>query len=256
VSAHSASQRGGWLSALVARAADFVFEEVEETVEPAPVELKPHPVVAVVAATPRAGATTVARLLAAELATRVEGAASVAARTAPRRSALPSRAAIRLATGLAGVGDVRPVGRLCVVAPPTPRLDATVAPQADVAAAPALPAERLGGAVNAARYLAPVVLDLPADGSAAGITTIADRVVVLADASAEPALLDAVAGVVGGNPIKVVSRAADPEPWTDRADFVLPESRLRARAATVGIRAIGSLGSAISALADALEAPR
>jgi hypothetical protein len=272
MSAHSASQRGGWLSALVAQVSDFVFEDVDETVDRQPVELEPHPVVAVVAAAPRSGATTVARMLAAELATRVEGAASVVAATAPRRSAPPSRAAVRLATGLAGVGDVRPVGRLCVVAPPmpvdaiaappadvappTPRLDAAAAPQADVAVAPALPTARLAGAVNAARYLAPVVLDLPADGSAAGITTIADRVVVLADASAEPALLDAVADVVGGNPIKVVSRAADPEPWTDRADFVLPESRLGARAATVGTRAIGSLGSAISALADALEAAR
>jgi hypothetical protein len=255
VSAHSASQRGGWLSALVAQVSDFVFEEVDETVDPQPVELKPHPVVAVVAAAPRSGATTVARMLAAELATRAEGAASVVAATAPRRSAPPSRAAIRLATGLAGVGAVRPVGRLCVVAPPTP-VDASRAPKADVVVAPALLAGRLASVVNAARYLAPVVLDLPADGSAAGIASVADRVVVLADASAEPALLDAVAGVVGGNAIKVVSRAADPEPWTDRADFVLPDSRLGARAATVGTRAIGPLGSAITALADALEAPR
>jgi hypothetical protein len=77
--------------------------------------------------------------------------------------------------------------------------------------------------------------------------------VVIAAASGEPALLDAVAGAVGGRVIKVVNRSADAEPWADRADLILPDSRLGARAATVGTRALGGLGSGIGALADALE---
>jgi hypothetical protein len=231
VSAHSASHRGGWLSALVAQVSDYVFEEIEDAAQPQPTELKPQPVVAVVAAAPRSGATTVARLLAAELAARGDGAAVVVTSGSARRSAPPSRAAIRLATALSGVGTAQAVGRLCVLAP----------------------SEAL---VNAARYLAPVVLDLPADGSAAGVACVADRIVVVAAASGEPALLDAVAAVVGGGAIKVANRAVDPAGWADRADFLLPDSRLGARAAAVGTRAIGSLGPAVGALADAVERPR
>lgn len=230
MSAHSASHRGGWLSALVAQVSDWVFEEVEETVEAPPKELKPQPVVAVVAAAPRAGASTVARLLAAELAGSAEGAAVVVAGSTSRRSAPPSRAAIRVATALTGVGGTQPVGRLCVVA-----------------------GSGIAGIVNAARYLAPVVLDLPADGSAAGVARVADRVVVVCSAAGEPALLDAVAGVVGGGPVKVANRVVDPAEWRGRADFVLGDSRLGARAAALGARAPGSLGSAIAALAEALR---
>jgi hypothetical protein len=228
VSAHSASQRGGWLSALVAQVSDWIFEEAEETIEAPPMELKPHPVVAVVAAAPRAGASTVARLLAAELACRADGAAAVIASAARRRSAPPSRAAIRVATALTGVGATHPVGRLCV-------LDADAQP------------------AGTARYLAPVVLDVPADGSAAGIAAVADRVIVVGSAAGEPALLDAVASVIGGDVIKVANRVTDPGDWPDRADALLPESRLGARAAALGTRAIGSLGSEVAALADALE---
>lgn len=231
MSAHSASHRGGWLTALVAQVSDWVFEEVEETVEAPPAPPAPRLVVVVVAAAPRSGASTVARLLAAELAARTDGAAVVVGSTLARRSAPPSRAAIRVATALTGVGATHPVGRLCVVAT-----------GADVA--------------GAARYLAPVVVDVPADGSAAGIAHSADRVVVVGAASGEPALLDAVATVIGGEPIKVANRLADPSEWAGRADFLLPDSRLGARAAAVGTRALGSLGSGIAALADALEATR
>jgi hypothetical protein len=233
VSAHSASHRPGWLSALVAQVSDYVFEEVEEAVEPVPPELTPQPVVAVVAAAPRSGATTVARLLAAELASRCDGSALVVAPAPARRRTPPSRGAIRLATALAGAADAHPLGRICVAAG----------------------ADRTG-IVNAARYLAPVVMDVAADGSAAGIAAVADRLVVLTAATAEPALLDAVAGVVGGKAIKVANRIAEPGEWPTRADVLLPESRLAARAAAMGTRALGPLGSAITELADALEVPR
>jgi hypothetical protein len=240
VSAHSASHRGGWLSALVAQVSDYVFEEIEETVEQ-PQELVAHPVVAVVAAAPRSGTTTLARLLAAELASRrgrsapsrSDGSAVVLGSAKPRRAAPPARAAARLATALGGAVDAQPLGRICV------------APSADRASD-----------VNAARYLAPVVLDVAADGSAAGIADVADRIVVVTAASGEPALLDAVATVVGGNALKVANRVTEPALWEARADVRLPESRMAARAATMGTRALGPLGSAIAALADALEVAR
>ena len=110
--------------------------------------------------------------------------------------------------------------------------------------------------MNAARWLAPVVLDIPADGSGAGVADVADRVLVVTAASGEPALLDAVATVGGGNAIKVANRVGEPGAWETRADVRLPESRMAARAAAMGTRALGPLGSAIAALADALEAPR
>jgi hypothetical protein len=235
MSAHSASQRGGWLSALVAQVSDYVFEEVEETVEQ-PKELVAHPVLAIVAAAPRSGATTVARLLAAEVAARDDGASVLIASTPPRRTAPPSRAAIRLATALAGAAETQPVGRLCIAwGDGDPGREAVV---------------------NAARYLAPVVLDLPADGSAAGVAAIADRVAIVSAASGEPALLDAVAAIVGGDLVKVVTRVGEAADWPGRADVLLPDSRLAARASALGTRAIGSVGSGIAALADALGAGR
>src|SRR5207247_2490881 len=128
-----------------------------------------------------------------------------------RRSAPPSRAAVRLATALAGAAEAQPCGRLCLV-----RMRAATPAGADREAAAAADREALAAAdreapaaadpakvVNAARYLAPVVLDLPADGSAAGFAAIADHVVVVASAADEPALLDAVASGCGGDPVKV-----------------------------------------------------
>jgi hypothetical protein len=232
VSAHSASHGRSWLSALVAHVSEYVFEEIEETVEQ-PRELIAQPVVAVVAAAPRSGTSTVARLLAAELASRRDGSALVLGAARPRRGSPPSRASGRLATALGGAVDVQAVGRICVAA------------SSDRAAE-----------ANAARYLAPVVLDVPADGSAAGVAVVADRIVVVAAATGEPALLDAVATVIGGESLKVVNRVTEAGGWDGRADAQLPESRLAARAAGMGARALGPLGSAIAALADALEAGR
>jgi hypothetical protein len=116
-----------------------------------------------------------------------------------------------------------------------------------------LAAEPPEAVAAAARYLAPVVLDLPADGSGAVASSVADRVVVVAPGTGEPALLDAVASVVGSGALKVANRVADPAAWEGRADIQLPDSRLAARAAAVGTRPLGALGAAITALADALE---
>jgi len=100
------------------------------------------------------------------------------------------------------------------------------------------------------------VLDLPADGSAAGVAAIAERVAVVAAATSEPALLDAVAAVIGGDPLKVVNRLTDPAAWTERADTSLPECRIAVRAAAMGTRPLGPLGSAVAELADALGVSR
>lgn len=229
MSAHSASARGGWLSALVAQVSDYVFEPIEETVEPEPVALAPRSVVAVVSAAPRSGATAIARLLGAELAARGDGSALVTSSTVVRRTAPPSRPAARLATAMAGVGRVQPLGRICLM---------EGRPGDDVLAA--------------ARYLAPVILDLPPDGSAAGVASVADRIVVVGSAAGEPALLEAVATVVGGDPVRVVNRVTDAGEWSKRADLLLPDSRIAARAAALGTRPLGPLASGIAKLADAL----
>jgi hypothetical protein len=216
----------------MAQLSDYVFEDVEETVEPEPARLEPYPAVAVVSAAPRSGATTVARLLAAELSAR-DGAAVVTSPTPVRRHAPPSRAAIRLATALSGVGHVQPLGRICV--------------------ARSASASELSSTMAAARYLGPAVLDLPPDGSAAGAASLADRIVVVAGATDEPALLDAVATIVGGDPVKLVNRVSQPGDWASRADVLLPDSRIAARAAALGTRALGGLGDGIASLAEALR---
>jgi hypothetical protein len=217
---------------MAAQLAAYVLQPAEDTIEVEPVELEPFPVIAVVSAAPKSGATTVARLLAAELAAREDGVAVVTSGTEPpRRGGPPARAALRLATALRASADVRPIGRLCVAA--------------------GFDHEAL---VNAARYLAPVVLDVPPDGSAASVARIADAVAVVAAGSSEPALPAAVALVLGGEPVKVANRVVDPAGWEGRADVLIPDSRIAARAAPLGTRPLGPLGAAIADLADALEA--
>jgi hypothetical protein len=217
----------------VAQVSSFVLEPLEESVDSPPAELSPSPVVAVVAAAPKAGTSSVARLLAAELAVRGDGAAAVwSGAAAPRRGAPPARAAARLATTLRASGAglaTHATGRLCIVS------------------------GELQRTIDATRYLAPVVLDLAADGSAAAAARAADRVVVVAGAEHEPALAAAVALVLGGEPLKVVTRVTDGGAWADRADLYIPDARIAARAAHVGTRALGPLGDAIAGLADALE---
>src|SRR4051794_13988745 len=167
VSAHPVPERRSWLSALVAQVSEYVFEEVEETAEPEPIELKPRPVIAVVSAHPHSGGSAVARLLAAELAIRDDGAALVWCASPPGRGAPGVRPALRLATAMRGAATVRPTGRLCFAGGPALDL------------------------IAAGRFLAPIVLDVPPNGTAAEVARHADRLVVVAAAGAEPALLEA-----------------------------------------------------------------
>jgi hypothetical protein len=189
-------------------------------------------VIAVVSAAPKSGATTIARLLAAELASRADGAAVVTC-SGPMRGGPPVRAAARLATALRTAVDIRPAGRICLADPDDP--------------------ETL---VKAARYLAPVVLDVPPDGSAAAVAHLADRVAIVAPAAGEPALAGAVRLILGGDPVTVANRIAEAGAWEGRADALIPDSRIAARAAQLGTRPLGPLGAAIADLANALEGPR
>jgi hypothetical protein len=234
VSAQPIAPRRGFVAALVAQVSSFLLEPPDETVERAPAQLRPHPVIGLAPAAARAGTTTVARMLAAELAARAAGAAIVWSGAPPRRrNAPPHRAAARLATALRASASGVPAqacGRICIVS------------GADQART-----------VDVARYLAPVVLDLPADGTAAAAARAADRVAIVASATHEPALADAVAFVIGGAPVKVVTRAVDAGRWSGRADIFIPDARMAARAALLGTRPLGALGRAIGALADALD---
>lgn len=232
MSAHPASQRGGLWSAMASAIADYLLEPVDEVAETEPIELEPYPVLAVVSAARGSGATSVARLLAAELGWRHDGSALVIG-TPPRRYGPPARAAVRLATAIGTAAEARPIGRICVAARPEQDSHAPL--------------------VNAARYLAPVVIDVPPDGSAAALAGIADRTVVVAGGGNEPALVDAVAMVLGGGAIKVANRVADVSAWHQRVDLVLPDARLAARAGLAGARALGPLGAGISRLADLVE---
>lgn len=235
MSAHPGIGRRGLVAAVASQISSFLLDPPDTVVQPEPAELEPFPIIAVLSAAPRCGATTVARALAAELAVRADGAAVVSCRSgAGRGSAPPLRAAARLATALRGIGDerVRPAGRLCL-----------------------LPGAAPAQLASAARYLAPVVLDVPPDGSAVVTAPFADRVVVVAAASDEPALTDALAGAVGGQhpPLRVVTRAVDSAD-RDTGDGVrLPEARMAARSALAGARPLGPFGRAIAELADALE---
>src|SRR5438270_12014147 len=92
---------------------------------------------------------------------------------------------MRLATALTGACVVRPTGRVCFAS------------------------DGFEVVANAARYLAPVVLDVPPDGSGAAAAALADRVVIVGSAAGERALLDAVVVIIGRDALRVVNRVGD-----------------------------------------------
>lgn len=197
-------------------------------------------VVAVIGLGRRCGATVVARALAAELARR-DGAGASAVTADPAAAggvALGLPAAGRLARMLApaGVGRLRPCGRLCLV---------------DCADRPAL--------AGATLYLAPLVLD-GCDARDGPVTAaIADHLVIVGGPAVEPALATAVAASLAahtaGPPLVVANRVSDREgSWGGRADLLLPESRLGAQLALAGQEPRGALGRAVSELVDRLDA--
>jgi hypothetical protein len=227
--------RVGLVRTALARAEDWLLEPVEpaELAPPEPA-LGPRPVVAVFSLGRGSGATTVARALAAELAGRDAGGAAVVGCSLPRGGIpLASSAAGRLARALVDLpgARTRAVGRLCLV---------------EVPGAAAL--------VEAARELAPVVLDGGGEGLGGVSAGVADRTVLVTPAGAEPSLAAVAAGClarIGPPPVLVVNRVRAGSEWTGPPALELPESRMGAQVALGGRGPRGELGRAVARLADA-----
>ena len=222
----------------VARAASTAAGWLVEPADPAGpgagvAPLESRPVVAVIGLSPRCGATTVARALGARLGARDSaGACAVTAAVPAGALALGFPAAGRLAQTLAPLAGARARawGRLCLVEGP------------DAAALAA-----------AARYLAPLVIDVEQSAEPAAAAALADHVVLVGSPVTEPALAAVVAGSlerVGPEPVTVLNRVGgDAGRWRGRGALELAESRAGARLALAGREPRGALGSGIAELA-------
>jgi len=201
----------------------------------------PRPVIAVFGLARGCGVTVVARALAAELASR-EGDGAAAVHCEARAGGIPlaTHAANRLAKALADVpgADTRAVGRLCLVGG----------------------AER-DALADSTRHLAPLLLDAGAASLGGVPAALADRVVLVAKPSVEPALATVAAECLsrlGHQPLVVLNRAdgAERREWAVRGALALPESRMGAQLALGGREPRGELGRAIAELADLCEERR
>lgn len=202
----------GLLATAIARAEAWFLEPVEPAA-PSATEA-PRPVVAVRGLAPGCGTSTVARGLAATLASRdPRGAAIVVGRAGGAGPPLASSAAVRLAKELAACGceGARAAGRLCLVSP-TQHV-----------------------AAFALQRPCPVVLDIsPLSEPDEGLS-LADHVVLIASAGDEPAMSSAVAACIAraGHSVEVVvnrvHEAATTEP-PEGAELI-PEARLPAHVA-------------------------
>ena len=190
-----------------------------------------YPLVGVVGLARRCGATTIARALAAELASRHEGAAVVASPERPAVVALGSSPpATHLAQMLAQLDARRAAGRLCLAA--------------------CADAELLAAAT---RELAPAVMEVEPGCAALDAARVLDRVLLVASPELEQALAAAVAetiAAVGEPPLLAVNRANDHGPWLVHADVLVPDSRVGARLALAGREPRGWLGKAVKQLVD------
>jgi hypothetical protein len=233
----SAQPRGrSLLAGALTAAADWLVEPaVPREAGHAPRPLVERPVIAVVGLGARCGTTTVARALGAELASRdTGGACAVTAGTSAGAGVpLGLPPAGRLARTLAPLapGGTRACGRLCLV--------------------------RGGDSTElaeAARHLAPLVLDVDDSAQAAAAVALADGCVLVASPEGEPALARVVAESlerVGPAPVVVLNRApAADGRWEESAQLALPESRMGAQMAMAGREPRGVLGRAVATLAD------
>jgi hypothetical protein len=243
--AESGSRPRGFVSGALAAAGSFLLEPAAPQPDP-PSEAPPglRPVVAVFGLARGCGVTVVSRALAVELASR-DAAGTAAVHCDARAAGIPlaTHAAARLAKQLADVpgADTRAVGRLCLVA------------GADGAAL-----------ADTARHFAPLVLDAGSASLGGAPAALADRVVILAKPSTEPALASVAVeclGRLGWEPIVALRTptgyADEPSPsWDTRAALHLPESRMGAQLALGGRETRGELGRAVAELADLCEVPR
>lgn len=221
--------------------ADFLVEPVEPAV---PVGARPgdeptelaRPVVAVAGVASRCGATMVARALAAELALRDHGGAAIVSTDAIVGGGIPlgTPAAGRLGRAVQRSlpAPTRAIGRLCLTA---------------VGTDPAL-------LVDAARDIAPLVLDVAEPAQTAVAASLVEAVVLVGAPAAEPALAAVLTGSlsrVGPDPIVVLNRDRDRDArWEGRCALRLPESRMGAQLAHAGREPRGELGRAIARLAN------
>lgn len=243
-----ASRGKGLLAGAVGAASGWLVEPAAAGPEPFRVAPgRPRPVIAVFGLARGSGVTVVARALAAELARR-DSAGAAAVHCDARAAGIPlaTPAAGQLARALAELpgADTRAVGRLCLVEG----------------------AERTAIS-EATRELAPLVLDAGSAALGGAPAAVADRVLLVATPTVEPALADVGAGCLarlGHAPLLVLNRAglpaSEPDPlesrhvsWMARGVHRLPDSRLGAQLASGGREARGELGRAIGELADLCE---
>ena len=241
--AHAGPRARGFVSGALAAAGSFLLEPaVPRPDSPSEMPSGLRPVVAVFGLARGCGVTVLSRALAADLASRDAGGAA-AVHCDARAAGIPlaTHAAARLAKALADVpgAETRGVGRLCLVAG----------------------AERAALA-DTARHFAPLVLDVGSASLGGAPAALADRVIVVATSSIEPALASVAAqclGRLGRDPIVVLNRTAAgdtdevPSGWDQRAALRLPESRMGAQLALGGREARGELGRAVAELADLCE---
>jgi hypothetical protein len=230
--------RRGLAAMALTAAGAFLLEPPERETAGLALAAGPRVVVAVFGLSRGCGSTVVARALAAELAARdAAGAAAVGCEVRAPGIALATQAAMRLARSLADVpgAATRAVGRLCLVCG----------------------ADELALA-DCARHFAPLVLDAGAEALGGRQAAIADRAILVAPATAEPALAAVAAAClarVGPDPIVIVNGPAD-SGWSRRAALALPRSRMGAQLALGGREPRGELGLAVERLADLLGALR
>ncbi len=196
-----------------------------------------RPAVAVAGLAPRCGTTTVARALAAELASRD-----------------PEGAAVVSVDAISGGGVVlgtAPASRLARALPRSLAVETRATGRVCLAASAALDVAAL---VERSRDLAPLVLDVSDSSLIGPAASLVDAVVLVGLPRVEPALADVMAGSlrrVGPEPIVVVNRAPDDaDRWAGRCALALPDARLGARLALAGREARGDLGRAVARLAD------
>lgn len=229
----------GPLSTAFAAVGAWLLEPAEPRREPvASAPAPPQPVIAVFGLSRGCGATVVARALAAELARR-DAACTAAVHCEARAAGIPlaTQAASHLARRLAEVpgAEARAVGRLCLIGGAEP----------DVLA-------------DTVCHFAPLVLD--AGTSVGGVpAALADRVVMVAGPSTEPALAAVAAECLarlGHEPLVVHNRTREPaSAWSGLATHFLPDSRMGAQLALGGREPRGELGRVIVALADGCREP-
>jgi hypothetical protein len=237
----------GLVAGALAAAGSWLLEPAspaEGSVSAAPSRLRP--VIAVFGLARGCGVTVVSRAVAAELASRdVDGAAAVHCDARASGIPLATHAAVQLARALADVpgAEARAVGRLCLVAG----------------------AER-SALADCTRHFAPLVLDAGSTSLGGAPAALADRVIVVASPTVEPALAAVAAEClarVGHDPIVVLNRPASEDEteapqssWAAHAALRLPDSRMGAGLALGGREPRGELGRAIAALVDLCEATR